>query len=100
MSDTSPETRERADERTRLYQLIEASARFFEAKLRSSEGEEARRYIEKRGLKRETIAEFGVGYAPAGRAVLKAHLAAEGFTVEEMAASGMLISGRRHPRPL
>ena len=56
-------------------------------------GAEARRYLEKRGLTRETIAAFRLGYAPNDRAALSTHLANAGFKVEEMIASGMLIGG-------
>ena len=41
---------ERADARTRLYELVETAAAWFEAKLKASEGLEARRYLERRGL--------------------------------------------------
>ena len=60
------ENRERAveiqDERQRLYALLEASAVFFRQQLHANAGAEARRYIEQRGLKRETIAAFGLGF--------------------------------------
>ena len=82
------------DERTRLYALLEATAKFFEDQLKSPAGTDARRYvIEKRGLRRETITGFRLGFAPGGRAVLKEHLAGLGYTVAEMIASGMLIGG-------
>ena len=84
---------ERADERARLNQVLEASATWFEARLKSAEGQEARRYLERRGLRLETIAEFRLGFAPAGRSALKEYLASHGFTPAEMATSGMLISG-------
>ena len=42
----SPRARQETDERQRLLELIEASARFFEDALRGSAGQEARRYIE------------------------------------------------------
>lgn len=90
---------ERADERVRLHQVLEASAAWFEARLKAPEGLEARRYMERRGLKRETIAEFRLGFAPAGRSALKEHLAAQGFTPAEMATSGMLIAGEDIPVP-
>ncbi len=83
----------REDERERLYRLVETSAAFFQAALTSGAGAEARRYIEKRGLKRETIAAFRIGYAPNDRSALKQHLAKAGFTLEDMIASGMLIGG-------
>ena len=83
----------RQDERTRLYALLDASVRFFQERMRSAVGQEARRYLEKRGLRRETIEQFQLGYAPGARSALKEHLAAQGFAPQEMAASGMLISG-------
>ncbi|MGE3065445.1 MAG: DNA primase [Hyphomicrobiaceae bacterium] len=88
---------QREDERTRLAALCEASARFFEARLAAPEGTEARRYLERRGLAHETIRKFRIGYAPGGRSILKEHLAAQGFTAAEMAASGMLIAGEDIP---
>jgi DNA primase len=90
---------ERADERARLNQVLEASATWFEARLKSAEGQEARRYLERRGLRRETIAEFRLGFAPAGRSALKEYLGSQGFTPAEMATSGMLISGDDIPVP-
>jgi DNA primase len=87
------EDKERADERTRLLALMEEAAKFFEAALSGASGSEARRYIEKRGLKRETLAAFRIGYAPNSRSALKEHLAKAGYTLEEMTLSGMLIAG-------
>ncbi|HEX2843112.1 DNA primase [Hyphomicrobium sp.] len=87
------EDKERADERTRLLALMEESAKFFQNALSGSAGADARRYIEKRGLKSGTLAEFRIGYAPNSRSALKDHLAKAGYTLEEMALSGMLISG-------
>lgn len=84
---------EEVDTRARLMALAEAAARFFEAQLMSSPGQEARRYLERRGVTRETIQRFRMGFAPSGREVLKAHLAKEGFTVKEMAEAGMIIMG-------
>lgn len=81
------------DQRQRLMQVLEVSAEFFRAQLKSSAGQEARRYLEKRGLSREGIDRFHIGYAPGGRAVLKEHLSKAGFTAEEMNLSGMLIWG-------
>ncbi|MFN3744627.1 MAG: DNA primase [Hyphomicrobiaceae bacterium] len=89
----SPQAAEQADARARLMALVEASARFFEAQLASSPGQEARRYLERRGVTRETIARFRLGFAPAAREVLKAHLAKEGFSIREMAEAGMVIMG-------
>ncbi len=83
----------REDERERLYRICEMSAAFFESALKTGPGADARRYLEKRGLARETIAAFRLGYAPNDKSALRNHLAGAGFKVEEMIASGMLIGG-------
>lgn len=90
---------QRADEHARLYAVMAAAQRFFEDRLKGAEGADARRYLEKRGLKRETIARFRLGFAPHSRLALKAHLANAGFTAAEMAASGMLVAGENIPVP-
>jgi DNA primase len=81
------------DERTRLYAVLEASAKFFEAQLAGGPGLEARRYIERRGLAAGAISRFRLGYAPGSRSALKDHLAKAGFKAADMALAGMLISG-------
>jgi DNA primase len=89
----------RQDERTRLYTLLETAAKFFEDALRSVAGQEARTYLERRGLKRDTIGKFRLGFGPGSRSALKDHLTKAGFTVPEMITSGMLIGGDDIPQP-
>ena len=88
-----PRQQEAHDHYQRLAAVLEASAAFFEQSLAGAQGVEARRYLERRGVRRETIAAFRLGYAPAGRNALGAQLAKLGFSAEEQAQSGMLISG-------
>ena len=87
------------DERARLYALLEVSAAFFETQLRGTTGAEARRYIDGRGLQHDTVGQFRIGFAPGSRSALKAHLAKQGYTIEEMIKSGMLIGGADIPQP-
>jgi DNA primase len=87
------------DERARLHALMAAAAQFFSSQLAATAGQEARRYLEKRGLRRETIVEFGLGYAPNSRSALKEHLAKAGYATAEMIAAGMLISADDIPIP-
>lgn len=82
-----------ADERERLAELVEISAVYFEQELRSPAGRHARQYLERRGLTPAAIKSFRIGYAPASRTSLKQFLEARGFTLVEMAKSGMLIAG-------
>ena len=87
----------RLDERSRLYGLMEASCRFFEAQLASGPGAAARNYLARRGLTAEAIARFRLGYAPNSRSALKEHLAKAGYSGAEMASAGMQISGEDIP---
>jgi DNA primase len=93
MPKMSPRDEARENEHDRLYRLLETAAKFFETNLAASVGADARRYLEKRGLRRETIAAFRIGYAPNNRSALREHLAAAGFSADDMIASGMLIAG-------
>ncbi|MDO9384152.1 MAG: DNA primase [Hyphomicrobiaceae bacterium] len=96
-----PDVREEAreDERQRHYRLLEIAAAFFEESLAGGFGVEARRYLDKRGVRRETRAKFRLGYAPNSRSAMKEHLAKAGFTVPEMILTGMLIGGDDIPTP-
>ena len=97
-----PEVRDQEvyDQRQRLSAVLEASVTYFQEQLAGPGGAEARRYLaEKRGLRRETITSFRLGYAPNSRTALKEHLTKLGFSVEEQALSGMLISGEEIREP-
>jgi DNA primase len=85
--------RQEEDQRQRLYALLEAAAKFFEDKFKETDGHAARRYLEKRGLARETIARFRLGYAPNGKSALKEYLGKAGFSLEDASTSGMLVHG-------
>jgi len=89
----------REDERARLLAVCEAACAFFESRLRTADGTEARRYLEKRGLARDTIERFRIGFAASGRSDLKAHLGGLGFSVEEQILAGMLVAGDDIPVP-
>ena len=93
----SAQSHEQQDKRGRLYDLVEASAAYFERQLISPAGREGLRYLEGRGLTRDTMTRFRLGFAPGGRSALKEHLASAGFTGEEMNTSGMLIHGEDIP---
>jgi len=93
MPKAGPRDVEAEDRRSRLYELLAASAAFFEKQLAGPQGQVARQYLAKRGLDAAGIARFRLGHAPNSRSALKEHLAFAGFTAAEMTASGMLIAG-------
>jgi DNA primase len=69
----SPEERRENQQRSSIVDMHRDAAAFFARQLQSSpEGKVALAYLEERGLDRESIARFGIGFAPyAGDALLR-----------------------------
>ena len=61
---SSPEQAAEARQRTKLLELHEAAAAWFEEQLRAPEGAVAREYLAGRGLTPEGIKTFRIGYSP------------------------------------
>ena len=95
----SPEAEKAAGKRASLHDVLAAAAAFFAAQFAGPAGARARDYAAARGLKRETIAAFTIGYAPAARHALKEHLGARGIPVADMIEAGLLVSGDDIPVP-
>ncbi len=71
----SPEERRENQQRTALVEMQREAAAFFARQLEAtSEGKAAGAYLEDRGLDAETIARFGLGYAPSSGDALCRHL--------------------------
>ena len=93
-----PQTPERKaeDERAdKLRELLEESVIFYRHHLLSTpDGAQALAYVEKRGVTRETIETFGLGYAPDTWDAAFKHFTARGFNAQDMMDAG-LASERR-----
>ncbi len=79
----------------RRKELVEWNAlaqNFFARQLLTSEGGQAREYLEGRGLGPQDWKRFGLGYAPDRRTALKDYLVNEGARVEELVEVGLLIA--------
>ena len=71
----SPEERRENQQRAALVEMHRQAATFYARTLNSTdEGKVARAYLEDRGLDDETIARFGLGYAPSSGDALLRHL--------------------------
>jgi DNA primase len=80
-----------AKERLGLFDALEAAARLFEEALVAPDGREALLYAERRGLSRETLKEFRIGFAPNAKEALKTALLKKGFTEAQILEAGLLI---------
>ena len=90
MPERSHEARETSDERTRLGNLMESAADWFQAQLAGMAGAAARDYLQGRGIGDAAVASFRLGLAPARGASLAEAMTARGFTEAEMLAAGLL----------
>ncbi len=78
------------EERKSLYDIMESACSFFEKSLRMPEGAEGLKYfMDKRGLSKETIQKFRLGFAPNNNALM-AHLKAEGINEKELKELGLI----------
>ena len=71
----SPEERKENQQRSALTEMHREAQTFFVQQLETTaEGKAARAYLEDRGLDKDAIARFGIGYAPSGGDTLLRHL--------------------------
>ena len=94
-------TRRDPAEREREKRLLAANDTahfYFRQALRGTEaGKAVARYIGERGIRPETVDQFGLGYDPDLRDDLLAYLRKKGFTDEEATAAGLIGSSDRGP---
>ena len=95
----TPETIQREKERASLHDVLEMSAKFFEAELQSPRGAKARGYLADRGLSPAVQRQFRIGYAPAEKYALRDFLAGKDVLAQAMCETGMLIHGEEIPVP-
>ncbi|MGH6866290.1 MAG: DNA primase [Methyloceanibacter sp.] len=86
-----PQFERAAKERLGLLDALEAAAKLFEEALVSRDGRVALAYAERRGLKRETLKEFRLGFAHASRDALKTALLTKGFSEAQLIEAGLVI---------
>ncbi len=91
MPKPDPQYERTAKERLGLFDALEAAAQLFEDALMTREGRDALLYAERRGLTRETLKEFRIGFAPNAKDALKTALLKKGFTEAQLLEAGLVI---------
>ena len=80
--DEQYQSRYRAQER--LWALMKEAGRFFHSQLYAPVGEKALAYVQKRGLSKSILTQFGVGYAPDSWNALVDAMRKKGYTDQEL----------------
>jgi DNA primase len=97
----SPEERKENQQRSVLVEMHREAQSYFVKQLEGTpEGKAARAYLEDRGMDKDTIAQFGIGYAPSGGDLLLRHLKSK-YPEKLLVESGLISrdqSGRLFDR--
>ena len=79
-------------EKTRLYEICELAAKFFERQLEAGKtGQSVQKYLKERGLKSKTIQEWRIGYGPDKWQALSDFLKGRGYGEEEIERTGLSV---------
>lgn len=100
--ETSSRRTEERDDREPFWEINGAAAEYFRNILWNDPlGEDARAYLEQRGIERELADRIGIGFAPREIGLMRAYLNALGFDDERQAEVGLLATpeGATDPRP-
>src|SRR6266852_2159313 len=86
----SPEERKENQQRAVLVEMHREAQTFFVKQLQGTlEGKAARAYLEDRGLDKDAVARFGIGYAPSGGDELLRHLKSK-YNEKLLVESGLI----------
>ena len=96
-----PEDPKKRSERDALYAMLESATLFYQSKLQTND--EARSYLEQRGVKSETIAAWRLGYAPgppqAGWRELGTELESKNYQAGAAIKAGLLKRSEQGKEP-
>jgi DNA primase len=84
----SPEARAKAEVADSLVELTARAGSWFQAQLAGDGGTNARAYLERRGVRPETVKAFALGYSPDSRTALRSHL--KDATAEKLLEAGLI----------
>ena len=91
---TLPERRtDRRPQQESAYEINEKAKAYFQRRLASAQGSEARDYLERRGLDREAIETFEIGLSPDDGESLRNHLSGGEFSPGQLAGAGVVRTG-------
>ncbi|WP_251977823.1 DNA primase [Salinicola avicenniae] len=97
-----PGAKQRQQKREEGVNLLELASGFFRERLALGQGQEARAYLERRGLSQDVIRDFGIGYAEDNWESLKRFLLDKGIGEPVQVEYGLLVhreeTGRTYDR--
>ena len=80
----------RYKQQERLWALMKEAGRFFNSQLYSPAGKECLAYVQKRGLSKTIVTQFGMGFAPNSWNALVDAMRKKGYTDQELIAADLV----------
>lgn len=99
MPQRDPQAQKKADKRSQLAEVMEMAVQFFRLQLSRGVADEARAYLQRRGLGAETQARFEIGFAPEGWQHLWDHLRGKGVDEELILGAGLAKPSNKGKKP-
>ena len=88
------------DEKNRVYDILKEAAKFYYKSFNDPDiGKPAREYASKRGLSKQTLDNFGIGYSPMSWNALYDLLKSKGYKDEELTNSGIFKKSEKTDKP-
>jgi DNA primase len=94
-----PRAQQKADRRAQLAEVMEQAVQFFRLQLKRTVAEEARAYLDRRGLSVVTQDRFEIGFAPDGWQALWDHLTGKGVAEDLILGAGLAKPSNKGKRP-
>ena len=89
----SPSRRVKEEQTSHLYRINDAAASYFHHLFLSSpEAEGARRYMEARGVTRDSVERFQLGFSPVRGDGLIKHLTGQGYASDDLLTAGLVTA--------
>ena len=88
------------DEKNRVYDILKEAAKFYYKSFNDPDiGKPAREYAAKRGLSKQTLDNFGIGYSPMSWNALYDYLKGKGYKDTELLNSGIFKKSEKTDKP-
>lgn len=92
------ESLQKRTERQKMYEICELATKFFEKQIKASKrGREAQKYLKDRGITKELIKKWRIGYSPNTWRGLSDFLISKGYTREDIIKAGLAIKKEEAP---
>lgn len=95
----TPQAAAKAKKQKNLYDMMEDVSDLFERNLYEPVNEDALKYMLDRGLSRDTLKQFRIGFAPEDGQVLRKYLLEKGYTDKNMIDAGVVKPSTRGGDP-